>query len=287
MSVTHERVHAHAIEPVCPCGSRRYRAVLEARRYCVYGWNVQPMEYELLKCRRCGLVRTWPEPPHEEHHVFRDDSFLQGYLKNPELFEHYLRITVAEVARLKPPPGRFLDVGANIGTQVRLAGEAGYDAVGVELNAAACEYAAARGLDVRNAACEEAGLAERSFDVISLSATAEHIPDFGEELGLYRRLLRPGGLLHVSNSPNYRSFGAHWEGELWYGIQPTGHVWQFTPRTLRAILRRHGFAPVFTRTYNLHRDFGRGRKERARRVAFRAAQRLGFGDALSVGAVRV
>jgi SAM-dependent methyltransferase len=242
------------------------------------------MDYELRKCRRCGLVRTWPEPPHEEHHVFRDDAFLGAYLQNPGLYEHYLKITVSEILRVAPPPGRFLDVGANIGTQVRLAREAGYDAVGVELNEAACEYARSHGLEVVNAACEDAGFPDASFDVISLSATAEHIPDFGEELGLYHRLLKPGGLLYLSNSPNYRSYGAWKEKELWYGIQPTGHVWQFTPRTLKDVLRRHGFEPAVTHVYNLHRDFGPGRKERLRRATFMLAQAVGLGDALSVGA---
>lgn len=279
--------HLHvAGETICPCGEIAYKTVLKASRYCVYASNVQPMDYELRRCRRCRLVRTWPAPPHEAHDVFRDDSFLDAYLQNPDLYEHYLRLTVEEIATLQPPPGRFLDVGANIGTQVRLAGEAGYEAVGVELNTAACDYARARGLNVINAPCERAGFADSSFDVISLSATAEHIPDFDDELGLYRRLLRPGGLLHVSNSPNYAGFGARWERDLWYGIQPTGHVWQFTPRTLKDVLRRCGFEPVHVRTYNLHRDFGPGKRERLRRAAFRVAERLGFGDALSVGARR-
>jgi SAM-dependent methyltransferase len=276
----------HAETVSCPCGSQEYKLVLKADRYCVYGWNVQPMDYELLECTRCGLVRTWPEPPHEEHHVFRDESFLESYLQNPDLFEHYLRVTVKEIAGIKPPPGRFLDVGANIGTQLRIAAEAGYDAIGVELNSAACEYARERGLNVVNAACEDAGFDEQSFDVISLSATAEHIPDFDEELGLYYRLLKPGGLLHLSNSPNYRSFGAWFEKDLWYGIQPTGHVWQFTPKTLKDVVRRCGFKPAFVRTYNLHREFGRGKKERLRKAAFGIAQRVGLGDALSVGAIR-
>jgi SAM-dependent methyltransferase len=273
-------------ELVCACGSRAYRTVLKADRYCVYGWNIQNQDYELRKCRRCGLVRTWPEPPHEEHHIFRDDGFLDSYLQNPELYEHYLRATVNEIRSVAAPPKRFLDVGANIGTQLSIAKEVGYDAVGVELNGAACDYAAERGLQIINRSCEDAGFADESFDVISLSATAEHIPDFSEELGLYRRLLVPGGLLHVSNSPNYASFGARFEKELWYGIQPTGHVWQFTPRTLKAILVRHGFTPVFTRTYNLHREFGFGRKERLRKAAFTAAAKLGLGDALSIGAIR-
>jgi hypothetical protein len=101
-----------------------------------------------------------------------------------------------------------------------------------------------------------------------------------------RELLVPGGLLYVSNSPNWRSFGARLERDLWYGIQPTGHVWQFTPRTLRTIFERNGFRVVGERTYNLHRDFGRNRKERLKRIAFMLAERMGLGDALSMAGIK-
>lgn len=276
----------HHATAVCPCGSTRSRTVLQAERYCVYSWNVQPMNYELRKCKACGLVRTWPPPPHEEHAPFRDEAFLGPYLDNVATYEHYLSKTVDEIANLKPAPGRLLDIGANIGTIVRLAGARGYDAVGLELNEAAVDYARDRGLNVICAPLEAAGLKPRSFDVISMSATAEHIEDFDAELGLCFKLLRPGGLLYVSNSPNYGGFGAKLEGDLWYGIQPTGHVWQFTPRTLKQILKRSGFEPFFVRKYNLHREFGRGKRDRLRKAAFHWAERLGLGDALSVGAVR-
>lgn len=276
----------HTAQGACACGSTRYRTVLEADRYCVYGWNVKPMTYQLRKCKACGLVRTWPRPPHEEHAPFRDEAFLGPYLSNVATYEHYLTKTVDEIASLKPAPGRLLDIGANIGTIVRLATERGYDAVGLELNEAAVEYARGRGLNVICAPLSSAGLKPRSLDVISMSATAEHIEDFDEELGLCFRLLRPGGLLYVSNTPNYAGFGAKFEGELWYGIQPAGHVWQFTPRTLKRILSRAGFEPFWVRTYNLHREFGRGKRDRLRKAAFRWAEKLGLGDALSVGAVR-
>lgn len=79
-----------------------------------------------------------------------------------------------------------------------------------------------------------------------------------------------------------RSFGFLVERALWYGIQPTGHVWQFTPATLRAAVERAGFRVTGVRTYNLHRDFGRNRKQRLKRSLFAVAERIGLGDAVSV-----
>jgi SAM-dependent methyltransferase len=255
---------------------------LGADRYCTYADHVEHAQYELLRCRACGLIRTWPEPAEHEHGPFRDESFLAGYLQRPDLFERLLRPTVEEIARLAPPPGRFVDVGANIGTIVAMAKAKGYTASGIELNLAGVEHGRARGLDMRAATLEEAGFGAESVDVICLSATAEHIADLDETFATCRALLRPGGLLYVSNSPNIRSFGFLVERALWYGIQPTGHVWQFTPMTLRAAVERGGFRVVSVRTYNLHRDFGRNRKQRLKRALFALAERVGLGDAVSV-----
>lgn len=230
-------------------------------------------------------MRTWPAPEDHEHGPFRDESFLGPYLERAALFESLLRPTVDDICGLAAPPGRFVDVGANIGTIVRLAGERGYTATGIELNEAAVEHGVARGLDLRAVPLAEAGFEPGSLDVICLSATAEHVHDLDGTFGLCRGLLRPGGVLYVSNSPNIRSFGWLVERDLWYGIQPTGHVWQFTPPTLRAALERAGFRVTFSRTYNLHRDFGRNRKQRLKRAAFALAGRIGLGDALSVAGV--
>ena len=73
---------------------------------------------------------------------------------------------------------------------------------------------------------------------------------------------------------------------MWYGLQPTGHVWQYTPKTLKDHVQRAGFKVVDVTKYNLHRDFGRGKKERLRKAVFTVAERLGMGDAISVGGVK-
>ncbi|HEX9774477.1 MAG TPA: methyltransferase domain-containing protein [Actinomycetota bacterium] len=272
--------------PVCPCGSRWYRTILTSDRYCVYGSNVAEHTYSLRRCVACGLVRTWPPPAEHEHGPFRDDAFIQSYLERAELFEALLAPTVDHVAGLAPPPARLIDVGANVGMIVRMAGERGYEATGIELNEAAVDYARARGLDLRAVRLEDAGFEPESVDVIVLSATAEHLPDLDDTFALCRGLLRRGGVLYVSNSPNLRSAGAKIERDLWYGIQPAGHMWQFTPRTLRAALERAGFVVIAERTYNLHRDFGRNRKQRLKRAVLALAERAGLGDALSMAGRR-
>lgn len=247
---------------------------------------MEPYAYSLVRCRDCRLVRTSPAPEDHEHAPFRDDAFIETYLERLPLFTELLRPTVQDISELAPPPGRLIDVGANIGVIVEMAQERGYTATGIELNLSAVEHGKARGLDLRACDLHDAGFEPGSVDVICLSATAEHIPDLDETFNLCRELLRAGGILYVSNSPNIRSFGWWLEKHRWYGLQPTGHVWQFTPQTLREVFERTGFSVVAERTYNLHRDFGRNRKERLKRRAFAVAGSIGLGDALSMAGAK-
>jgi SAM-dependent methyltransferase len=228
-----------------------------------------------------------PAPEEGAHELFEDPSFIETYLEREPLFERFLSPVIDEVRRVVAPPARLVDVGANVGTLVRLAGEVGYEAIGLELNEAGVAFAQGRGLDVRAVTLEDAGFADGSIDAITMSAVAEHLHDLDGTFATCHRLLRPGGALVAANSPNIRSLAWLLERERWYGLQPQGHPWQFTPATLAEILERNGFRLVACRTFGMHRDFGRNRKQRLKRAALRAAEHLGFGDALTLVAVRI
>lgn len=271
----------------CPCGATRARTILTADEYCPYGLERQPYLYGLRACRACGLVRTDPMPSMGEHELFRDPKFLETYEANEPLYERFLLPIVREVQRLIPAPARLVDVGANTGTLVRLAREAGFDASGLELNEAGVAYARTHDIPVDASPLEGAGFEPGSVDAITMSAVAEHLLDPRSTFEAASDALRAGGVLVAGNSPNLASLAWRLQRAGWYGLQPEGHAWQFTPATLRIMLERHGFRIVATRTFAMERVFGRNRKERAKRLAFRIAETFGFGDALTLVAVKV
>lgn len=281
-----QHVGVSGIERACACGVRRGRVILRAQRYCRYGDAFADLDYRLVRCAGCGLVRTEPTPDEGAHELFEDPAFIETYLEREPLFERFLAPVVDEVRRVIGPPARLLDVGANVGTLVRLAAEAGYEATGLELNEAAVAFAQGRGIDVRAALLEDAGFADGSIDAITMSAVAEHLHDLDTTFATCHRLLRAGGVLVAANSPNIRSLAWLLERAAWYGLQPQGHPWQFTPGTLGDVLERCGFRLIERRTFGMHRDFGRNRKQRLKRLALRTAEQVGFGDALTLVALR-
>jgi len=270
----------------CACGATAGRRILTADRFCLYGEAFAERAYGLVRCAVCGLVRTVPRPDEGDHELFDNPEFLTTYLEREPLFERFLAPVVQEAVRVAPPPGRLVDVGANTGTLVRLATEAGYEAIGLELNEAGVAFAQGRGLDVRATSLDEAGFEAGSVEVVTMSAVAEHLHDLDGTIAACRRVLRRGGVLVTANSPNLRSLAWLLERDAWYGLQPQGHPWQFTPATLAQVLERQGFRLVARRTFGMHRDFGRNRKQRLKRAALRTAEAMGFGDALTLVAVR-
>jgi SAM-dependent methyltransferase len=271
----------------CACGASKARRILQADRYCRYGHEFAEREYSLLRCSDCGLVRTDPAPDEGTHELFEDATFIETYLEREPLFEKFLRPVVEEAQRFTAPASRLIDVGANVGTLVRLASQAGFDASGFETNEAAVEFAQSRGIDVRGQVIEEAGLAAGSVDVVTMSAVAEHLHHLDQTFAQCREILRPGGVLIAANSPNIRSLAWLLEKQGWYGLQPQGHPWQFTPSTITESLERSGFRPLSRFAFGMHRDFGRNRKQRLKKAALALASAAGWGDAFMVISIRV
>jgi SAM-dependent methyltransferase len=270
--------------PPCLCGARDYRITLVSDIYRVYARDDAPLEFMIATCCACGLARTLPVGEEVHAQPYRDAEQIRPYLDRPGLYQRLMLRTVRELRALCPPPARLFELGSAVGILLHLAEEAGYEVTGLELNEAAVEVARPRfGERLLAVPLEQAPLPPGSFDVVVMSAVAEHLLDLPHLLERMRSLLRPEGALLIANTPNWGSPVARWLGERWYGLQPTGHAWQFSLRTLGAVLERAGFHVVLRRTYPMYRDH-QGLMNRPKRAAERLMGGLLLADALSVGA---
>jgi 2-polyprenyl-3-methyl-5-hydroxy-6-metoxy-1,4-benzoquinol methylase len=136
--------------------------------------------------------------------------------------------------------GRLLDVGAAGGAFVAEAVAAGFEASGIEPVPSFARAAREQlGLDVRDGGIEEAALGEGDYDAITLWHVLEHVPNPLQQLSRLARALDTGGTLAVE-VPNAGSAVAIHTGSMWTSLEPTVHVNQFTPDSLRDALRRAG-----------------------------------------------
>jgi SAM-dependent methyltransferase len=225
-----------------------------------------------VRCPGCTLVFQHPQP---------DLGLLDAYYHDPEFTEALFgplrdftlkrareKLRLLGRAGLLRPGLRVLDVGCSSGAWLEVAQEEGMEATGVEIGEATAAAARARGLDVRTGTLEQAyagGLSERRFDLITFWDVLEHLPDPRNELELASSLLEADGVVAAS-LPNiggwyprvtYRLIARRTRTHVWEHPE-LPHLYDFSPKTARALLDRCGYRPLVVKTSSTPFAFYRG-----------------------------
>lgn len=198
----------------------------------------------LRRCSRCGSAVTVGAPPERLHDLgaYRPGQPRLYRVMRP-LLAAFDRRRLGILSPRLPPPARLLDVGAGRGRFVAAARAAGYEAEGIEPSTRGVAGAAANGIALRQESIEEASVAARSLDAVTLWHVLEHLDEPGRALERTARWLRPGGTLLVG-VPNLASVQARVGGSRWYHLDVPRHRVHFTVAGLEALLRRSGFEIV-------------------------------------------
>jgi 2-polyprenyl-3-methyl-5-hydroxy-6-metoxy-1,4-benzoquinol methylase len=145
--------------------------------------------------------------------------------------------------------GSVIEAGAGSGGFVQAALRRGWHAEASEISKTGLAVLEQTGAVVHRGSIEDAGLAERRFDLGVSLEVLEHLPDPMRHLREFHRLLRPGGLLLLS-TPNFDGLSRRLLGLRWRVVAGE-HIGYFTPRTLRRSLDAAGFASVELATRGL------------------------------------
>lgn len=225
--------------------------------YCgALGTRVRYVKFDLpiAECVTCGLVRATPRcPPERTAERYSADYFRHEYLPSLGVVNGVVDLAFLD-ARYRPwidlvaahglPGGRLLEIGTGAGLFLKAFARAGWDTLGVEVNAEAAAFARDQlGLDVRTQYAETLDVSPGSFDAVAIMDVIEHVPNPAATVETARRLLRPGGLLLVQ-TPNLDALSRLALGAPWAVLSPVEHLYYFTEQTLNALLLRAGFAQV-------------------------------------------
>jgi SAM-dependent methyltransferase len=260
--------------PRCVCGATGYLRLLEGEfnRIGVTGYR-----FGVWRCRVCGLARTLPVP--DEAMYDAGNPMSTG--SEREFIGHSEDVWsdgITSFVRRFVPSGRFLDVGAHSGLLVAAAAKAGFEALGVDPDPTATEYARTHGRTVLTARLDEAGFEDGSFDAVVFAHTLEHIADLPGVLREARRILAPGGHLFVF-VPHFRGLMPRLMRDHWMGWFATQHVWQFEPHTLTDVVRRYAaLEPVWVKTEGVIEPPSTGVKGAVKAVVNRVSRLTKTGD---------
>lgn len=140
--------------------------------------------------------------------------------------------------------GRLLDVGAGNGAFVAYARRLGWDAEGIDPDAAAVATAREHRIPVRlGTLADMSDRGDGMFHSVTLSHVIEHLHAPAQELRRIHRLLAPNGRVWIA-TPNLESLGHRLFRRHWVGLDPPRHLVLFTTESLQRLLRRTGFDPA-------------------------------------------
>lgn len=223
-------------------------------------------EWSIGQCSCCHTVYVNPVPIFAPDNTFSEVSKEFQYTRfmheeiTPEILQHdgaQLQSHCIEIGRLTgqiKPKLRFLDVGCGSGASVKAATDAGWSAVGVDLDPQLIASGIRQfAVDLRCTPLLDAGLPDASFDFVRLRDVIEHLPNPYAVLLEIKRILAPGGTVLLA-TPNQGGLPARLR--LWLGgghtrvatVPPPHHLHGFTPETLSRILKRSGLELLEVKT---------------------------------------
>ncbi len=200
------------------------------------------IHYRLVRCRKCGLVRSDPAADQASlSELYVRSSFDYGP-EVPNLRRTYGRYLARARARAR---GRsLLEIGCGNGFMLEEALAQGYEEVrGVEPSLKAIEAAAPAVKAQIVADIMRPGLFEQGeFDTVCLFQVFDHLPEPGAFLDEVRAVMSHGGVLLCFNH-NVGAASSRMLGEK-SPIVDIEHCYLYSPLTMKVILEKHGFDVV-------------------------------------------
>jgi SAM-dependent methyltransferase len=141
-----------------------------------------------------------------------------------------------------PGAARLLDFGCGGGRFLEQMRALGWKVTGIDICTDAVQrLREERGLAAFAGSLPHPALRPRSFEVVTMWHSLEHVHQPRQVLRAAHDLLIPGGKLIVA-VPNIDSLPFDWFGPDWYGLDLPRHLTHFSPDTLRDMLQSCGFA---------------------------------------------
>jgi len=233
----------------------------------------QGQDYDLVKCPNCGLVFVQPRPDLATIKNFYDEKYFESdfacgmiegdYLAAEEKRAQEYQSLLGLIKKYKSR-GKLLEIGCAGGSFLALARKEGFEVEGVDISEWAVSQAKNKyQLEVQKGRLLELNLKPESYEVIFFADLLEHEPEPMKFLKKVFSLLKPAGLVMLKvptyvNSIYYQIIKLlPWnlvsdklDPRLLIALKvnasnlskfPPYHLFEFSPSTLKAIIRKSGF----------------------------------------------
>lgn len=213
--------------------------------------------YDVIECDTCGFKHVDPLPTEAElEHIYQNEyytSTIPDYIERHQRDQAWWKQTyqnrLLQIKHAVVSEGmRFLDVGSGPGLMLHAASDSGWEAVGIEPNTVAADYARSTGCHVIEDFLTHdllAGLGQ--FDAIHSSEVLEHIRDPRAMIAMMASALKPGGVVCfvVPNdfNPLQQALVASGAQSEWW-VAPPHHLNYFSHSSLAKLVESSGLEVV-------------------------------------------
>jgi len=227
----------------------------------------RPDTFEMVACRRCGLVRTKQLPAdlarwYEEHYSKAQRIFQRSECRTKagRTYRALDKLGVTRIVRKLnlnhhrfiasqlPATGSILEVGCGAGEILRLLKPKGADVYGIEPHPDSARQARRHGIEILADRLESLRDGAVTFDTVLFSFSLEHTTDPLATLARARTLLEPHGRLFIFTH-NFNCVSRSIFGENWSGWHLPYHTYLFTTETLGKLLVAAGYRVRRARSY--------------------------------------
>lgn len=210
------------------------------------------------QCASCGLIFVSPRPSRQE----MDELYEAGEAYLPPAFFIANSNSLAgraaswhavNTVRRHVDSGSVVEIGPGNGAFLAEARRRGFQVCGVELNPLQAEFIRTR----RGIACVSeleaaAGFAPGGFSVVYHRDVTSHFYDPIKEFGKINELIAPGGY-HVFETGNLGDVDHRHFARI-KSFQYPDHLFFYSERSLRQLLRRTGFEHVHTYRFSIRAE---------------------------------
>ncbi|MCB1199866.1 MAG: class I SAM-dependent methyltransferase [Leptospiraceae bacterium] len=218
--------------------------------------------YAIEECTGCGLWQVYPRPTAEELEKLYTGSYFhartdRGYADYAsEAVKKSIVYTLEKNLRdlkfydweknlgsLK----KVLDIGCAAGHAVEWFNQHGWCGEGIDVAPEMVAIGKSRNLKLHQGDFLTTPFKSHSFDLVTLWASIEHLPEPGEFFRRISRILKPGGKLYISTC--HLGFFARFQGQNWRYLNVPEHLYYFTKDSLRDWASRYGLQMQRSFTY--------------------------------------
>jgi SAM-dependent methyltransferase len=211
-------------------------------------------EFNVVECRKCGLLYVNPRPTQEETGRFypetyswketlEADSSLTKWVRKLEkgYRYHLLKDEVSKVVKLTGRSfGKLLDIGCGTGDRLDVFRSIGFETYGVETSDSA-DYAKEHlKLNVLKRDLFLAHFPDHFFDLVTLYNVLEHTHDPMRVCKEVERILKKGGFL-IIQVPNRDSLQCKFFKKRWAAFDVPRDLYYFRTETISSLLKKIGF----------------------------------------------